>query len=111
MSQASTVNHLSAAETEIRDFVGLLNLDKNLNQRLDCILSISELNEFLLVLSSSLACALIPHEQATHPAKILLASGINEYGTSWRILQCPGGPFVLQLICQNHCFALWRQEC
>lgn len=105
------MNHLPAAETEIQAFVGLLNLDNSVNQRLDDITSVPELNEFLLVLDSSLTCALIPLEQATRPAKILLASGINEYGKSWRILQCPGGPFVLQVICQNYCFALWLQEC
>lgn len=111
MSQALSMNHLPATETEIKDFVELLNLDNSVNQRLDNIISVPELNEFLLVLGSSLTCALIPLEQATRPAKILLASGMNKYGKFWRILQCPGGPFVLQVICQNYCFAFWIQEC
>jgi hypothetical protein len=105
------MDHLPASETEIKEFVELLNLDKRINQRLDTIKSDTELNEFLFGLGSSLSCSLIPLEQAKRPAKILLSSGITKYGKSWRILQCPGGPFVLQVICQNYCFALWLQEC
>ena len=54
---------------------------------------------------------IIPLEQATRPPKILVDSGVTETKVPWRILQCPGGPLVLQMICEKVNFALWIQEC
>ena len=55
--------------------------------------------------------ALIPYEQATSPPKITIDSGILTAEIPWRLLRCPGGPLVLQMICKNVNFALWIEAC
>ena len=55
--------------------------------------------------------ALIPYEQATSPPKITIDSGILQEQIPWRLLRCPGGPLVLQMICKNVNFALWIESC
>ena len=48
--------------------------------------------------------------------RILLANqlcedGILEANIPWRLLRCPGGPLVLQMICSKVNFALWIESC
>ena len=55
--------------------------------------------------------AVIPLEQATLPPKILVNSGVTSQESPWRLLRCPGGPLVLQLICKKANFAVWIESC
>ena len=55
--------------------------------------------------------AIIPYEQATSPPKITIDSGILDANIPWRLLRCPGGPLVLQMICKQVNFALWIESC
>ncbi|EAU72903.1 Nif11-like leader peptide family natural product precursor [Synechococcus sp. RS9916] len=55
--------------------------------------------------------AVIPLEQATLPPKILVNSGVTSQEIPWRLLRCPGGPLVLQLICKKANFAVWIESC
>lgn len=55
--------------------------------------------------------AVIPLEQATLPPKILVNSGVTNQEIPWRLLRCPGGPLVLQLICKKANFAVWIESC
>lgn len=78
---------------------------------LNAISTIEELNSLIKGSGSSLSGALIPLEQAQRPPKILVDSGHTHAGIAWRTLQCPGGPLVLQMICEKVNFAAWIQEC
>ncbi|WP_415411203.1 hypothetical protein ACLM45_06580 [Synechococcus sp. A10-1-5-9] len=95
------------AEQEILQFLELNKGKSVLNE----IATIEELNSLLSDCGSSLSAALIPLEQAQRPPKILVDSGQTQTGIAWRTLQCPGGPLVLQMICQKVNLALWIQEC
>ena len=55
--------------------------------------------------------AIIPYEQATSPPKITIDSGTLQANIPWRLLRCPGGPLVLQMICKEVNFALWIESC
>ena len=61
--------------------------------------------------SSPTGAALIPLGQATSPPKILVDSGVTDKAIPWRLLRCPGGPLVLQLICKKANFAIWIESC
>ena len=78
---------------------------------LNAITTLEDLNHVIKDCGSCLSGALIPLEQAQRPPKILVESGHTEAGIAWRTLQCPGGPLVLQMICNQVNFALWIQEC
>ncbi|MEC8688545.1 MAG: hypothetical protein VXX57_03570 [Cyanobacteriota bacterium] len=94
-------------ELEIRKFLD----DHQSGTALNSISSIDDLNALIKSCGSSLSAALIPLEQAQRPPKILVDSGFTQEGIAWRTLQCPGGPLVLQMICEKVNFALWIQEC
>jgi len=98
---------IDAAAVEIRRFVDLHQSVPELK----VVSTLEELKQLLRKNKSSLEAALIPLEQATRPPKILVDSGVTTAGIPWRILQCPGGPLVLQMICDKVNFALWVQEC
>ena len=98
---------IDAAAEEIRRFVDLHQARVELNQ----VSSLEELKALLRAAESPLEASLIPLEQATRPPKILVDSGVTTAGIAWRTLQCPGGPLVLQMICEKVNFALWIQEC
>lgn len=98
---------IDAAAEEIRRFVDLHKAGVELNQ----VSSLEELKALLRAAESPLEASLIPLEQATRPPKILVDSGVTTAGIAWRTLQCPGGPLVLQMICEKVNFALWIQEC
>ena len=95
------------AAQEIRRFLDAYQDGAALN----AISTIEELNSLIKGSGSSLSGALIPLEQAQRPPKILVDSGHTKAGIAWRTLQCPGGPIVLQMICEKVNFALWIQEC
>ena len=95
------------AAQEIRRFLDAYQDGAALN----AISTIEELNSLIKGSGSSLSGALIPLEQAQRPPKILVDSGHTQAGIAWRPLQCPGGPLVLQMICEKVNFALWIQEC
>jgi len=98
---------IESASLAIRHFI-----DSNQNNlALNALSSLEELNALLHELASPLTGAIIPDEQATRPPKILIDSGITKTSAKWRILQCPGGPLVLQIICKNVNIALWIQDC
>ena len=96
-----------SADIEIQRFLDANQKDSSLN----AVATIEDLNALLAASGSALTGALIPLEQATRPPKILVDSGVTESGLAWRTLQCPGGPLVLQMICEKVNFALWIQEC
>ena len=98
---------VESAAQEIRRFVELHQSGSALTQ----IASLDDLNALLKQSESPLSASLIPLEQATRSPKILVESGVTESNVPWRILQCPGGPLVLQMICEKVNFALWIQEC
>ena len=71
----------------------------------------NELDRLVESVSTDIASALIPLEQATRPPKILMESGISKNGIKWRLVKCPGGPVVMQLVCNQANIALWIKEC
>ena len=101
------VTSASSALSEINRFVKAFDLDDALNT----ISSIEDLKKLLVDFDSPLSGSLIPLEQATRTPKILVDSGTTQLGIPWRMLQCPGGPIVLQMICEKVNFALWIEEC
>ncbi|CAI8151573.1 MAG: Uncharacterised protein [Synechococcus sp. CC9902] len=98
---------IDAAAVEIRRFVDLHQTGDELNR----VSTLDELKQVLRQADSPLEAALIPLEQATRTPKILVDSGETTAGIAWRTLQCPGGPLVLQMICDKVNFALWVQGC
>jgi hypothetical protein len=107
---SESLSRMAVAESaaqEIRRFVDMHQCGSALNQ----IATLDDLNALLKQAESPLAASLIPLEQATRPPKILVDSGTTQTDVPWRILQCPGGPLVLQMICKKVNFALWIQEC
>ena len=96
---------LSAFVDVVRDSLALQN-------SLNLIDNASGLKSFVDVVDASITgLALIPYEQATSPPKITVDSGILEANIPWRLLRCPGGPLVLQMICSKINFALWIETC
>jgi len=80
----------------------------------DVLHSIQEQNELerlVASVSTDIASAIIPLEQATRTPKILMESGVSKSGVKWRLVKCPGGPVVMQLVCEQANIALWIQEC
>ncbi len=100
-----------SSNAEIESFMNLLEKDLIPKILLDEVENINEFSKLFIHSNINLASALIPLEQATRPPKILIDSDITSSGIPWRLLQCPGGPIVLQIIAKKSCFALWVQEC
>ena len=99
-------------EKSLSAFVDAIRDNPALQNRLNLINNASGLKSFVdLVDSSITGLALIPYEQATSPPKITVDSGILEANIPWRLLRCPGGPLVLQMICSEINFALWIETC
>ena len=93
-------------------FVDAIREDSSLQNNLNLLASAEDLKAFVDNIDSSITGqALIPHEQATSPPKITVDSGILEANIPWRLLRCPGGPLVLQMICSKINFALWIETC
>ena len=93
-------------------FVDAIREDSSLQNNLNLLASAADLKSFVDNIDSSITGqALIPHEQATSTPKITVDSGILEANIPWRLLRCPGGPLVLQMICSKINFALWIESC
>ncbi len=90
----------------------MLFLERNLDSgALHEVQEQKELDRLVESVSADIASALIPLEQATRTPKILLESGISKSGIKWRLVKCPGGPVVMQLVCDRANIALWIKEC
>ena len=95
------------------DFVSVFRSNSTLQAELNQVDSLDGLKQLLKVSATGITgCAQIPLEQASRAPKILMDSAI-EPGSSiaWRLLRCPGGPLVLQLICTKANFAIWMESC
>ncbi len=93
-------------------FVDAIRDNTSLQNSLNLIGNAADLKSFVDDIDSSITGqALIPYEQATSPPKITVDSGILEANIPWRLLRCPGGPLVLQMICSKINFALWIESC
>ena len=100
------------AEQALHHFVGTVQADQSLQDQLNFVEDIDALRHFIQSVEPVLTgAALIPHEQATRPPKILVESGQMNRGIDWRLLRCTGGPLVLQLICSKANFAIWIESC
>ena len=93
-------------------FVDGIRDSPSLQNNLNLINDAAGLKSFVDSIDPSITgMALIPLEQATSPPKITVDSGILEANIPWRLLRCPGGPLVLQMICSKINLALWIESC
>lgn len=100
-------------EQMLVDFVSGFRTDSLLQSDFNQVDSLDGLKQLLLESAPGITgCAVIPLEQASRAPKILTDSAV-EPGSSiaWRLLRCPGGPLVLQLICAKANFAIWMESC
>ena len=99
-------------EQALPRFVKAIEASPDNQTQLNALNTIDELKALVNRVEPSLTgSALIPYEQATSPPKITIDSGILSAEIPWRLLRCPGGPLVLQMICKNVNFALWIEAC
>ena len=99
-------------EKALPRFVKAIDASAEHQAQLNALTTIDELKALVNRIEPALTgSALIPYEQATSPPKITIDSGILTAEIPWRLLRCPGGPLVLQMICKNVNFALWIEAC
>ena len=99
-------------EQALPRFVEAVQKSADVQDQLNRIVDLEQLKEIVNDVEPSLTgSALIPYEQATSPPKITIDSGVLEKNIPWRLLRCPGGPLVLQMICEKVNFALWIESC
>ena len=99
-------------EKALPRFVKAIEASAEHQAQLNALTTIDELKALVNRIEPALTgSALIPYEQATSPPKITIDSGILTDEIPWRLLRCPGGPLVLQMICKNVNFALWIEAC
>ena len=99
-------------EQALSRFVESVQSSVDLQDQLNSVADLEQLKVVVNHVEPSLTGnALIPYEQATSPPKITIDSGILEKNIPWRLLRCPGGPLVLQMICENVNIALWIESC
>ena len=99
-------------EEALPRFVKSVDSSPDYQSQLHDITELNELKALVSAIEPTLTgSALIPYEQATSPPKITIDSGILAADIPWRLLRCPGGPLVLQMICKNVNFALWIESC
>ena len=99
-------------EQALTRFVEIVQSSADLQDQLNSVADLEELKAVVNHVQPSLTgSALIPYEQATSPPKITIDSGVLEKNILWRLLRCPGGPLVLQMICEKVNFALWIESC
>ena len=99
-------------EKALPRFVKAIEASAEHQAQLNALTTIDELKALVNRVEPALTgSALIPYEQATSPPKITMDSGILTAEIPWRLLRCPGGPLVLQMICKNVNFALWIEAC
>ena len=100
------------AEQALPQFVDSIKNDQSIQDRLNLTTDLEGLRKVVQSVDATLTgSAVIPHEQATRPPKILVNSGVMSQEISWRLLRCTGGPLVLQLICSKANFAIWIESC
>ena len=100
------------SEQALPRFVESIASNAEFQDRLNDITDIETLRKFINSLEPTLTgAALIPYEQATSPPKITIDSGVLDADIPWRLLRCPGGPLVLQMICKKVNFAVWIEAC
>ena len=100
------------SEAALSRFVEANASSPQLQSTLNDVASLEELKSAIKQIEPVLTgAALIPFEQATSPAKIVVDSGVLSENIPWRLLRCPGGPLVLQMICKNVNFATWIESC
>ena len=99
-------------EQALPRFVEIVQSSADLQDQLNSVADLEQLKAIVNHVEPSLTgSALIPYEQATSPPKITINNVIFEKNIRWRLLRCPGGPLVLQMICENVNFALWIESC
>jgi|TARA_B100001939_G_C16940323_1_gene618050 hypothetical protein len=99
-------------EQALSQFVKSVQVRADVQTELNKITELDQLKSIVHQIEPSLnGSALIPYEQATSPPKIVIDSGVLEQNIPWRLLRCPGGPLVLQMICDKVNFALWIESC
>ena len=100
------------AETALSSFIAYCQDHDPCVASLQSIENLDQLKAFVASVDVSITgLALIPLEQATRPPKITVNSGILSDVIPWRLLRCPGGPLVLQMICKSANFAMWIESC
>ena len=99
-------------EQALSEFVAVIKVREDIQAELNEITALDQLKTIVESIEPALTgAALIPYEQATSPPKITIDSGVLKKNISWRLLRCPGGPLVLQMICAKVNFALWIESC
>ena len=99
-------------EQALPRFVEAVQKSADVQDQLNRVVDLEQLKAIVNDVEPSLTgLALIPYEQATSPPKITIDSGVLEKNIPWRLLRCPGGPLVLQMICEKVNFALWIESC
>ena len=99
-------------EQALPRFVKAIEASPDNQTQLNALNTIDDLKGLVQRIEPALTgSALIPYEQATSPPKITIDSGVLAADIPWRLLRCPGGPLVLQMICKNVNFALWIEAC
>ena len=100
------------SEQALPRFVESIASNAEFQDSLNDLTDIETLRKFINSLEPTLTgAALIPYEQATSPPKITIDSGVLDADIPWRLLRCPGGPLVLQMICKKVNFAVWIEAC
>ena len=99
-------------EQALPRFVHAVQSSIEVQNQLNLVVELAQLTDIVKQVEPTLTgAALIPYEQATSPPKITINSGVLEKNIPWRLLRCPGGPLVLQMICEKVNFALWIESC
>ena len=99
-------------EQSLHRFVDVAKESDDVQNCLNAVTNLNQLKEIVNKIDPILTgAAIIPLDQATSPPKITIDSGILESNIPWRLLRCPGGPLVLQMICKEVNFALWIESC
>ncbi|WP_115016435.1 Nif11-like leader peptide family natural product precursor [Synechococcus sp. UW140] len=100
------------AEQALHRFVDAIASQPSLQDQFNQVEEIDSLRNLVQSVDSTLTgAAVIPLDQATLPPKILVNSGVTNQEIPWRLLRCPGGPLVLQMICKKANFAVWIESC
>ena len=100
------------AEQALHRFVDAIASQSSLQDQFNQVEELDSLRNLVQSIDSTLTgAAVIPLDQATLPPKILVNSGVTNQEIPWRLLRCPGGPLVLQMICKKANFAVWIESC
>ena len=100
------------AEQALHRFVDAIASQPSLQDQFNQVEEIDSLRNLVQSVDSTLTgAAVIPLDQATLPPKNLVNSGMTNQEIPWRLLRCPGGPLVLQMICKKANFAVWIESC